>query len=298
MELEFWKLSGAGNDFIAIDNMDGILPEAGRREVFSKWCVRGMSVGADGMLILEPADAGSSAHFRMRYYNSDGGEAETCGNGSRCIARFAYMRGVAPAQMTFQTKAGDYQAEVLPNGDVRLMMTDAHGLRPGVKIMDDAFEGEVHYINTGVPHVVVMVDDLAAATVQDTGKYLRHHQEFAPAGTNVNFVRATGPKTLDVRTYERGVEAETLACGTGCIASAIIAVRETMVEAPVHVKTAGGEFLIIDFKALPDGAEEVSLQGSAHIVFRGYIDVAAFQEKTAAAHHQSDKAQVIESLHL
>lgn len=299
MELEFWKLSGAGNDFIAVDNMDRSLPEEGRRELFSKWCVRGMSIGADGMLILEPADSGSSAHFRMRYYNADGGEAETCGNGSRCIARFAYMCGVAPAQMTFQTLAGDYQAEVLADGSVRLMMTDAHSLRPGVKISDDTFDGQAHFINTGVPHVVVMVDDLATTRVQEVGKYLRYHQEFAPAGTNVNFVRSTGPQALDVRTYERGVEAETLACGTGCIASAILAVREGVAKAPVHVRTAGGEDLIIDFQPVPDGAKQVSLQGSAHIVFRGYIEVPGLNRKPhSGGHHPTEHSREIESLHL
>lgn len=271
MELEFWKLSGAGNDFVAINNMDGKLPEEGRDELIASWCRRGMSIGADGALILEPAES-PDAHFRMRYHNADGGEAETCGNGSRCIARFAFLQGVAPQKMTFETMAGNYDAEVLASGEVRVHMTDAHSSRPNIQIFDDAFEGEVHFLNTGVPHMVTQVDDVLSTPVETAGRHLRFHKEFAPAGTNVNFVRLRDPHNLEVRTYERGVEAETLACGTGCIASAITFARLGMVEAPVRIKTASGEFLTIGFDVTPEGATNVSLQGSAHVVFRGYID--------------------------
>ncbi|MGI8905462.1 MAG: diaminopimelate epimerase [Candidatus Sumerlaeaceae bacterium] len=277
MELEFWKLSGAGNDFVAINNMDGRLPEEGRHELIAAWCLRGMSIGADGALILEPA-AETGAHFRMRYYNADGGEAETCGNGSRCIARFAHLQGIAPGQMTFETMCGNYDAEVLRNGEVRIRMTDAHSRRDNIRISDDVFEGELDFLNTGVPHIVTQVDELANTPVQQAGKHLRHHSEFAPAGTNVNFVRLRDPRNLEVRTYERGVEAETLACGTGCIASAITFARLGLVEPPVRVKTASGEYLTINFELTQDGACDVTLQGSAHVVFRGYIEVPQLAE--------------------
>lgn len=271
MELEFTKLSGAGNDFIVIDNTDGKILEEGRRELFSTWCRRGMSVGADGVLLVENADAENAAHFRMRYYNADGGEAETCGNGSRCIARYAFEKGIAPREMVFQTLAGNYEAIVLENKDIRVQMSDAHSLQESIAISDDTANATVDFINTGVPHVVVKENDLAGAEVVAVGRHLRHHVEFAPAGTNVNFFKVVGENHLEVRTYERGVEDETLACGTGCIACSIIAVRKGLVQAPVEVKTAGGETLTIDFQQTDDGAANVSLQGSAHIVYRGYL---------------------------
>jgi diaminopimelate epimerase len=282
MEQEFWKFSGAGNDFVAINNMDGRFPEDGRNELIASWCRRGLSIGADGALILEPASPGSHAHFRMRYHNADGGEAETCGNGSRCIARFAFLQGVAPRKMSFETAAGVYDAEVLDNGEVRLRMTDSHSLREGIKIFDDVFEGEIHFLNTGVPHAVTFVNGLEDLRVNEIGRHLRYHKEFAPAGTNVNFVLVRDPRNLEVRTYERGVENETLACGTGCIASSIIAVRQGLVEAPVRVKTFSGEFLTIEFEPVAGGGKNVTLQGSANLIFRGYVD-AAVTEPVAAS---------------
>lgn len=290
MELEFWKMSGAGNDFIAINNMDGRLPEEGREEVFARWCRRGTDIGADGVLVLEPSRK-AGVHFRMRYHNADGGEAETCGNGSRCIARFACEQGVAPEKLKFETKAGIYDAHVFPSGEVAVRMTDAHGVREGIQIDaagaavgtpastgPDAWGGEVHFINTGVPHVVIFVDDLKGADVFGIGRRLRSHPEFMPAGTNVNFVRVRDPHHLEVRTYERGVEAETLACGTGSIASAIIAARQLLAQSPVNVKTASGEVLTIHFEPAEDGARAVVLQGSANIIFRGYVECELLEE--------------------
>lgn len=293
MELEFYKLSGAGNDFIVIDNMDMKVPEEGRNSLLQGWCRRGLSIGADGALLVEPADESSDADFRMRYYNADGSEAETCGNGSRCIARFAFTQGIAPRHMTFQTLAGDYRADVLENNEVRVQMSNAFDLREGIAIADDQLNAQVDFINTGVPHVVYFADDLENAPVVPAGRMLRYHGEFAPAGTNANFVRVTGDDSLDVRTYERGVEDETLACGTGCIASSIQAVRKGLVKCPVKVTTAGKETLTIDFKLSDTGATDVTLQGSAHIVYRGYV----------AVHHvnadaQSGKAHTLDALHL
>lgn len=272
MEIEFTKLSGAGNDFIVIDNRDAKLPESDRRALFSKWCRRGMAVGADGVLLVEHADAGNAAHFRMRYYNADGGEAETCGNGSRCIARFAFEKKIAPREMTFQTLAGDYHAAVLDNGHVRLQMSDAHELQME-KLRTSLHDADtpVEFVNTGVPHAVVFVEDLDNAPVIDFGRRLRHDAAFAPAGTNVNFVKITSPSQLRVRTYERGVEDETLACGTGCIASTIMAARRGLITTPAEVTTASGEKLLINFTPTETGASDVTLQGSADIIFRGYI---------------------------
>jgi diaminopimelate epimerase len=271
MRIEFWKMTGAGNDFIVINNMDLHFPEEGRRELFERWCRRGTWIGADGVLLTEPS---SRADFRMRYYNADGGEAETCGNGSRCIARFAHEQGIADKHTRFETLAGDYEADVRPDA-VAVGMTDAHSVRDAVRIFDGVFEGEVHFINTGVPHVVIFSDDLAVADVARVGRHLRHHAEFQPAGTNVNFVSARDPHNLDIRTYERGVEAETLACGTGSIASAIIAARQGLAKPPVRVKTASGAILTIEFEPAADGARKVVLSGEARIVFRGEIEESA-----------------------
>lgn len=268
MELEFWKLSGAGNDFIVFNNMDRHVPEEGRHELFSGWCRRGMSIGADGVLLAEPSDG---ADFRMRYYNADGGEAETCGNGSRCIARFAHQQGIAPAKMRFETVAGVYTAEIRGE-EVEVQVTDAHGLREGIRIRDGVFDGEMHFLNTGVPHAVIFVDDLEAMDVLGAGRHLRYHGEFAPAGTNANFIRVRDRNNLDIRTYERGVENETLACGTGSIASSIIAARMGLVDPPVRVTTRGGDVLTIGFEAAPEGARNVTLQGSARIVYRGFVE--------------------------
>lgn len=267
MSLEFWKLTGAGNDFVAVNNLDGRVPEEGRAALVARWCRRGLSIGADGVLLIEPSDR---AHFRMRYYNSDGSEGETCGNGSRCIARFAHELGIAPATMRFDTMAGPYSAEILGD-EVVVDMTPAHGLRAAVRIDDARFSGEVAFINTGVPHVVVMVDDTDTTDVVGIGRHLRRHPVFQPAGANVNFIRATDRGNITVRTYERGVEDETLACGTGSIASAIVAARAGLVDAPTRLHTRGGEVLTIHFTPTDDGATDVRLQGGARVVFRGVM---------------------------
>ncbi len=277
MEIEFWKMSGAGNDFIVIDNRAGLLPEAARSKLFCQWCQRGISVGADGVLLVEPS---TCANFRMRYYNADGGEAETCGNGSRCIARFAFLRGIAPAQMTFETLAGLYRAEVRGES-VAVRMSDAKDLRLNLDVLAPEFQGTVHFVNTGVPHTVILWDILENAPVAELGRWLRYHEMFAPAGTNVNFVRITGLQSLDIRTYERGVEAETLACGTGSIASAIVSCHLGKVHPPVHVKTRSGDVLTIGFIPTSGGAQQVTLEGPARVVFRGYIEVHDLQSPCA-----------------
>jgi diaminopimelate epimerase len=210
------------------------------------------------------------AHFRMRYYNSDGSEGETCGNGARCIARFAFDRGIAPAAMRFETMAGTYEGQVGDDG-VTVSMTDAHAMRRGIRIADDVFEGELHFINTGVPHAVVFTDAPESVDVFRIGRHLRFHREFAPAGANVNFVRVRDPHSMDIRTYERGVENETLACGTGSIASAIVAAHEGFAASPVRLRTAGGEVLTVHFEGAEGGARSVRLEGPARIVFRGYL---------------------------
>lgn len=288
MGLAFWKLTGAGNDFVVLDNRTGIVASdtAQRAAFILRTCARGTGVGADGLLLVEPSDR---ADFRMRYYNSDGGEAETCGNGARCIARFAHARGIAAARMSFETKAGVYSAAIVPGG-VRVSMSNAHSFEADVAVeVPGLFNGMVDFVNTGVPHVVVRVGDLrtpasdgpegtSTATIEavpvvQLGRALRRHARFAPAGANVNFVvpAPNQPDTFIVRTYERGVEDETLACGTGCIAAAVTLAHRKQATAPVCLITRSGVPLVVRFALSPTGARDVELEGEARVVFTGEL---------------------------
>ena len=270
MHLDFKKMSGAGNDFIVIDNRTGVVPEQGRRERFEAWCQRRVGVGADGVLLVEPPED-QAHHFRMRYYNADGGEAESCGNGARCIARFAHLIGAVPDTMSFETLAGPYRAEI-GKLDVTVGMSDPFDLRREIEIeVPDLFEDEVDYINTGVPHVVVMVNELELAPIIELGAKIRFHSEFSPAGTNVNFVCKRNDGGLDIRTYERGVENETLACGTGAVASALIAHLDGYGVSPVPVHTRGGTILTVHFENRGEMFSNIQLQGEARVVYEGSL---------------------------
>ncbi|MCL5270661.1 MAG: diaminopimelate epimerase [bacterium] len=277
MRIAFRKMAGAGNDFIVIDNRQGIVREEGRRELFARWCARRVGIGADGVLLVEPpADGGD---FRMRYYNADGGEAESCGNGARCIARFAHLIGAAGREMAFETQAGLYRA-VVGERDVVLSMSDPRDLRRAVQLdIPGLFKGEVDYINTGVPHVVVMVNDLEQTPVFDLGRAIRHHAAFAPAGANANFIRLRPDDEngggIDIRTYERGVEDETLACGTGSVAAALVASLHGHGRSPVSVYTRGGPILRIHFAPAAGGTgfTAIKLEGEARVVYEGIVEV-------------------------
>jgi diaminopimelate epimerase len=262
--LTFTKMNGAGNDFVMLDNRDGSL--ALDKAQIARLCDRHRGIGADGLLAIEPAQNG--ADFRMRYYNADGGEAEMCGNGARCFARFAQKVTGRTGSIAFETMAGVITAKFL--GDlVQIQMSEPHSLR-----LDDALDaaGEkltVHSVNTGVPHAVVFVPDLAAAEVQKLGAALRYHPHFAPKGTNANFVQKLGPQSIAIRTYERGVEGETLACGTGMVACALVFHELTGAASPVQVQVRGGDTLEIGF--VQDGAtyRDVTLTGPADFTFEG-----------------------------
>ena len=273
LRIPFVKMSGAGNDFVVIDNRAGIVPQEGRGPVFERWCRRRTGIGADGVLLVEPAEG---YDFRMRYYNADGGEVESCGNGARCIARFAQLIGAAPARLRFLTQAGPYEAVVDAAGDVLLTMSDPRDLRRSVPVsVPGLFDGAVDFINTGVPHVVIRWEELDAAPVVELGRAIRRHAAFAPAGTNVNFYRVRVDGGLDIRTYERGVEDETLACGTGAVATALIASLGGLVESPAALHTAGGPILRIHFSRDGGGMfSGIKLEGEARVVFFGEIAVA------------------------
>ena len=264
-EIRFTKMHGAGNDFILADNRRGDFPaDAG---TIRRLCHRRFAIGADGLLLLEAAEG---ADFSMRYFNADGGEAEMCGNGARCIARFAHRIGAAGRRMTFRSRSGLHRAEV--HGEkVRVVLTEPSEIRPGLTLQ--VGERTIHgmHINTGVPHFVTFVEDLGAVPLESLGPALRHHEALRPAGANVDFVRIEGPQRIAVRTYERGVEAETLACGTGVTASAIAAHLARGVPAPVRVLTAGGVELGVSWTRSGDRFEEVVLEGDAVFVFDGKL---------------------------
>jgi diaminopimelate epimerase len=262
--IHFFKMTGTGNDFIMIDNRKGIIDADHCGDLVRSACRHKQSVGADGMILIENDP---EVDFKWRFFNADASEAEMCGNGSRCAARFAYLTGiVAKKQMSFRTLAGIIRAELL--GDrVKVQMTAPHGLRLDLRAEAESRSFNLDFINTGVPHAVCFQDsenDLGSVDVQRWGKALRYHPIFQPAGTNVNFVWVRDAHHLLVRTYERGVEGETLACGTGAIASTLTAAARNRVFSPAEVKTSGGEFLTIHFD--PE-FKNVFLEGEAKVAY-------------------------------
>jgi diaminopimelate epimerase len=266
--IPFEKLSGAGNDFVVVDNRDGRLDPTS--EFVAKVCARRLSVGADGLLLVEKPDDAGAADFRMRYFNADGGEVETCGNGARCIARFAYRHGIAPATMRFETLAGIYGAQVLGER-VKVQMSDPKDVRLAVPLSLREGEFTVACVNSGVPHVVFVVDDADGVDVVGLGRQTRYHRDFAPVGTNANFVQVVDAQTLRVRTYERGVEDETLACGTGAIASAVTLAMMGRVSPPVAVRTQGGFTLAVHFRLSGGVPSDVHLEGDARLIYAGEV---------------------------
>ncbi len=265
--LDFFKMSGSGNDFILIDNRDGALAVGNITEFVRTVCERKVSVGADGLIIIESSQR---ADFRWRFFNADGSEVDMCGNGARCAARFAYIRGIAKKEMSFETAAGIIDA-VVKGETVKVRLTEPHGLKTNIPIMIDGKPIGVNFVNTGVPHVVLFVDGLDRYDVFNVGRKIRYHEEFQPEGTNANFMEVIDRHAIRVRTYERGVEDETLACGTGAVASALISSWQGLVESPVDVKVKSGETLKIYFRKTDHGFEDIYLEGKANVVYEGRI---------------------------
>src|SRR5438105_9331455 len=214
--LSFTKMNGAGNDFVLIDKRSGDVHL--NRDQIVQICDRHRGIGADGILLLEKAS--NQADFRMRYFNSDGGEAEMCGNGARCFARFANKVADTQEKISFETPAGVIVAEI--EGDlVTLQMTDPTDLRLNVSLRVGDKNKSVHFINSGVPHVVIPVERIDDVNVRGEGAAIRHHQMFSPKGANVNFIKKREAKQITIRTYDRGVEGETPALGTSDITVAL-----------------------------------------------------------------------------
>ena len=268
MKIPFTKLSGSGNDFILIDHRRPFLPEATLSQWVAKICAHRLSVGADGVILIEPPGKPQQADFRWRLFNADGSPAEMSGNGGRCAARFACLKGIAKAAMVFETPAGLIQAEVV--GDqVRIRFTDPTDFRWRLAVTIDGASREGHFVNTGVPHLVYLVDDVDAVDLLALGRKSRFHPLFQPAGTNVNFIQRLDAHRLKIRTYERGVEDETLACGTGSVASALIASAVAGADSPVTLLPKGGQPLTVTFTKEGQRFRDIYLAGDARVVYDG-----------------------------
>ncbi|MGD9504149.1 MAG: diaminopimelate epimerase [Syntrophobacteraceae bacterium] len=267
--IPFLKMTGAGNDFIVIDNRAGLIDADNCRDLVQMACRRKLSVGADGMILIENDP---EVDFRWRFFNADGSEAEMCGNGARCAMRFAHLKGIIQSSTAaFRTLAGIIHAEMIGE-KVKVRTTTPNGLERGVSLDVAGKPFTLDFINTGVPHAVCILPDAAsleAADIHNWGRAIRFHERFQPAGTNVNFVAVLGPRHIRVRTYERGVEAETLACGTGSIASVLTGALGGALASPVEVETRSGESLTIHFIREDDSQHftEVHLEGRARVVY-------------------------------
>lgn len=267
-DIRFFKMHGSGNDFILIDNRNPVISRAEAPAAAEMLCMRRLGVGADGLILVEDS---SRFHFRWGFYNADGSEAEMCGNGGRCAARFAFMQGIAPADMVFETLAGPIAAHV-KGTRVKLQLSDPHGLFLDRRLDVNGSQTRISFLNTGVPHVVVFVPDIETARLEEMGPEIRNHVFFAPKGTNVNFVQVLEEHRIAVRTYERGVEGETLACGTGSVACAITACISGLVTGPVEVVTRSGETLRVYHAVREDNCiTDVFLEGETVVVYSGIV---------------------------
>lgn len=263
-EIEFAKYSGAGNDFILIDNRSGFFP-AEDRKLIGEMCARRTSIGADGLILLENSD---KADIKMRFFNSDGGEAEMCGNGARCLIAFARRKGLPSDEIAMETKERILTARV-DGEEISLEMGAATDTELNIDIEIEGKTYRVHHTNTGVPHAVMFVDDVSEVDVVALGRKIRFHQRFQPKGANANFVEATGESSISARIYERGVEDETLASGTGCTASAVISALVKGVKPPVRVLTRSGETLTINFREEGEQLSQLTMTGPTRLVYEG-----------------------------
>ena len=263
--LRFTKMHGAGNDFILVDNRANKIDLAGSQ--IAHLCNRHRGIGADGVILLElPANR---TDFRMRYFNAGGGEDEMCGNGARCFARFANRVARATDKMSFETEASVISAE-FKGRLVTLQMTEPTDLRLNVKLQVANETKTVHFINSGMPHVVIPVRKIDDVDLRREGAAIRYHKMFSPNGADVNFIV---PNKIAIRTYEPGVENETLACGTGSVASALIFAASENTSGPIHLIARDGDELQVGFEKAHGRFHNVTLTGPAEFVFEGQIEI-------------------------
>lgn len=275
MTIPFTKMTGAGNDFVVIDNRSARITKGSA--LARKLCDRRWGIGADGLLLLERSRRGA---YRMMYYNADGSYGGMCGNGGRCIALYAVKKRIAPRRHSFEALKHIYDVRIVSDSDVSLRMKDPVDLRMNFMLPIRGKRIKVSYVNTGSPHVVIPVRNLSdrdlslnTLDVQSLGREIRYHKAFRPLGTNVNFIEMVSGKRLKIRTYERGVEAETLACGTGSVASAIIGSTLFEMSLPITILPKSRSPLIVDFERKGGLPVDVTLQGAAEIVYSGEVVV-------------------------
>jgi diaminopimelate epimerase len=266
--LGFSKMAGGGNDFVVIDNRAAKIGDAS--DLTRRICTRALSVGADGLILIESS---GRATFRMRYYNSDGSLAAFCANGTRCAARFAFLNVIAGRKMTIETDAGIVGGEIRDGGFVALSLPPPYAFKPQRPVLVGRTAVYGSSIIVGVPHYVVFLrDDLWSQDIVHLGRAIRNHKELEPdGGANVNFVHVRDSHSIDVRTYERGVEGETLSCGSGVVASAVVSALFGKVQSPVSVLTRSGITLEVSFETNGGHAESVRLKGDARLIYRATI---------------------------
>ena len=266
IKIKFTKMVASGNDFVVVESLPkGLLIKKLAKEI----CDRKYGVGADGLLVLSKAGLNT---IRMRIFNSDGSEAQMCGNGARCVALYS-VRGQKiedrkQKKIKIKTMAGIIEAEV-NNDTVKIKLTEPKDLKLDIPLKVSGRDLSVNFINTGVPHTVIFVEGIDKIKVKNIGEEIRRHKRFAPAGTNVDFVEILSGDQAKIRTYERGVEDETLACGTGSAAAALIFALKTGALNKISMFTKSGEVLKVYFKKEGERLQDVWLEGKAKIVYGG-----------------------------
>lgn len=258
MKIQFYKYEGTGNDFVMIDNRNNEL-KRDQQDLFENLCDRKFGIGADGLILLQNKEG---YDFEMVYFNADGRESSMCGNGGRCIVAFAKQLEIIQESCRFLAIDGDHEATIDAQNHVKLKMQDIEEIEVNEKYF---------WLDTGSPHYVQYVDDVAFIDVAKEGAAIRYSQRFEGEGTNVNFVEVETDHLL-VRTYERGVEDETLSCGTGVTAVALVHAQTSGARSPIQIRTLGGD-LEIYFSRLPHGYENIHLAGPARFVFEGLITI-------------------------
>jgi diaminopimelate epimerase len=274
MELNFEKYCGSGNDFIIIDNRNFKKMIKNRAEFSINYCKRGLSIGADGVIFIENS---SISDYKMVLFQPDGSEAEMCGNGARCVAKYAYLNGMADKDQKFETLAGIIEAYIIDE-DVKVKLTSPENLKLNQKIEFDGQIFNYDFINTGVPHTIIFNDNIDNIDIKSIGRKIRFHKDFGKPGTNVNFVQVVSKNEIKIRTYERGVEDETLACGTGSTAAGLIAGIENNFDSPVIVHTKSGLDLKIHFNKEALAKKDMDninlfLEGNAEKVYEAKLNV-------------------------
>lgn len=286
--IQFTKMSGSGNDFLVIDNRRGMIACGEAPALARSLCQHRLSVGADGIVLLSALpDRGSGLSYSWRYINADGSDGEMCGNGAMCAARFAVRAGIAPPHHSFSTPSGIVEAWVdRQSPAVSIALVDPGPVEDSVTIQVAGRSLNCTRIVVGVPHVVIVTGDADGFADSEAfnaiGKEIRHHPLFAPAGTNVNVVSLVTPGTWRMRTYERGVEAETLACGTGAVASAIVLEYQQLAASPTSILTSSGRALVVDHRLEGRMAAQVRLTGHAGFIYDGTLLADAMDDQDSS----------------